>query len=42
MDSKLRIKMFRDMYTIRVFEEKVRLLSMQNKLPGFFHLYVGE
>ncbi|HHW47164.1 MAG TPA: thiamine pyrophosphate-dependent dehydrogenase E1 component subunit alpha [Clostridiaceae bacterium] len=42
MDLKLRIKMFRDMYTIRVFEEKVRVLAMQNKLPGFFHLYVGE
>jgi len=30
------------MLKIRLFEEKVKELDMQGKLPGFFHLYVGE
>ena len=42
MDANTRIKMYRDMLRIRAFEEKVRELDMQGKLPGFFHLYVGE
>jgi acetoin:2,6-dichlorophenolindophenol oxidoreductase subunit alpha len=42
MDSSLKIKMYRDMWKIRLFEEKVRVLDMEGRLPGFFHLYVGE
>lgn len=42
MDSSLKIKMYKDMLRIRLFEEKVRELDMKGKLPGFFHLYVGE
>ncbi|MDO8685164.1 MAG: thiamine pyrophosphate-dependent enzyme, partial [Clostridiales bacterium] len=42
MDSGLKIKMYKDMWKIRMFEEKVRVLDMEGKLPGFFHLYVGE
>jgi acetoin:2,6-dichlorophenolindophenol oxidoreductase subunit alpha len=42
MDSNLKLKMFKDMLKIRYFEEKVRELDMKGKLPGFFHLYVGE
>jgi acetoin:2,6-dichlorophenolindophenol oxidoreductase subunit alpha len=42
MDSGLKLKMYRDMWKIRMFEEKVRVLDMEGKLPGFFHLYVGE
>lgn len=42
LHSGLRIKMYRDMLKIRLFEEKVRALDMQGRLPGFFHLYVGE
>jgi TPP-dependent pyruvate/acetoin dehydrogenase alpha subunit len=42
MDSGLKLKMYRDMLKIRHFEEKVKELDMKGKLPGFFHLYVGE
>lgn len=42
MDSSLKLKMYKDMWKIRMFEEKVRVLDMEGKLPGFFHLYVGE
>ena len=42
MDADLKIKMYKDMLRIRTFEEKVRVLDMAGKLPGFFHLYVGE
>jgi acetoin:2,6-dichlorophenolindophenol oxidoreductase subunit alpha len=42
MDSNLKLKMYRDMLKIRHFEEKVKELDMKGKLPGFFHLYVGE
>lgn len=42
MDSNLKMKMYRDMLKIRLFEEKVRVLDMEGRLPGFFHLYVGE
>ena len=42
MDSVLKTKMYKDMWKIRMFEEKVRLLDMEGRLPGFFHLYVGE
>ena len=30
------------MWKIRMFEEKVKVLDMEGKLPGFYHLYVGE
>lgn len=42
MDRQTRLNMYRDMWRIRLFEEKVRQLDMEGKLPGFFHLYVGE
>jgi len=42
MDSDLKLKLYKDMWKIRLFEEKVRVLDMEGKLPGFFHLYVGE
>lgn len=42
MDKNLKIKMYTDMWRIRLFEEKVKVLDMEGKLPGFFHLYVGE
>lgn len=42
MDAKMKLKMYKDMLRIRHFEEKVKELDMQGKLPGFFHLYVGE
>jgi TPP-dependent pyruvate/acetoin dehydrogenase alpha subunit len=42
MDTSLRIKMYEDMLKIRLFEEKVRELDLKGRLPGFFHLYVGE
>jgi TPP-dependent pyruvate/acetoin dehydrogenase alpha subunit len=42
VDSGLKFKMYRDMLKIRHFEEKVKELDMKGKLPGFFHLYVGE
>lgn len=42
MDSGLKLKMYKDMWKIRMFEEKVRALDLEGKLPGFFHLYVGE
>lgn len=42
MEKNLKIKMYTDMWRIRLFEEKVRVLDMEGKLPGFFHLYVGE
>lgn len=42
MDSSIRIKMYRDMLRIRMFEETVRELDLKGRLPGFFHLYSGE
>ncbi len=42
MDSKMKLKMYKDMLRIRHFEEKVKELDMKGRLPGFFHLYVGE
>jgi acetoin:2,6-dichlorophenolindophenol oxidoreductase subunit alpha len=42
MDSKLKLKMYKDMLRIRHFEEKVKELDMKGKLPGFFHLYTGQ
>lgn len=42
MNSDLKLKMYKDMWKIRLFEEKVKMLDMEGKLPGFFHLYTGE
>lgn len=42
MDRDLKMKLYKDMLRIRHFEEKVKELDMKGKLPGFFHLYVGE
>lgn len=42
MDKTMQLAMYEGMVRIRYFEEKVRQLAMQGKLPGFFHLYVGE
>lgn len=42
MDSNIRKKMYKDMLRIRTFEEKVKELALSNRLPGFFHLYVGQ
>lgn len=42
MEKEMQIKMYRDMVRIRTFEEKLRVLDMQGKTPGFYHLYSGE
>ena len=42
MEKQERLHLYREMVRIRYFEEKVRELAMANRLPGFFHLYVGE
>ena len=34
--------MYRKMYSIRVFEEKVEELFAAGELPGFVHLYIGQ
>jgi pyruvate dehydrogenase E1 component alpha subunit len=36
------LKAYRDMSTIRAFEERVHLEFAAGKLPGFVHLYAGE
>lgn len=42
MDSDLKKKFYREMLRIRRFEETVRDLFAEGKLPGFYHLYIGE
>jgi len=42
MEKQEKLKLYHQMLRIRQFEEKVRELAMANRLPGFFHLYVGE
>lgn len=42
MENQEKVHLYREMLRIRQFEEKVRELAMANRLPGFFHLYVGE
>lgn len=42
MEKTERLHLYKEMLRIRQFEEKVRELAMANRLPGFFHLYVGE
>ena len=40
LDKKL--EMYRQMITIRLFEEQAELLYIEGKIFGTFHLYVGE
>ncbi len=42
MGAAERLHLYKEMLRIRQFEEKVKELAMANRLPGFFHLYVGE
>jgi pyruvate dehydrogenase E1 component alpha subunit len=35
-------EMYRKMYSIRLFEEKVEELFAAGELPGFVHLYIGQ
>ena len=35
-------EMYRKMYSIRAFEEKVEVLFAAGDLPGFVHLYIGQ
>ncbi len=35
-------QMYRKMYSIRVFEERVEELFAAGELPGFVHLYIGQ
>ncbi len=42
MNKTIELELYRGMLRIRAFEEMIRVLDMQGKLPGFFHLYVGE
>lgn len=42
MDKKKKLKIYKDMVTIRKFEEECVALSAKGQLPGFLHLYIGE
>jgi pyruvate dehydrogenase E1 component alpha subunit len=42
IDAELALTMYRDMATIRVFEEHVNDLYRGAKMPGLAHLYIGE
>jgi len=42
MDANLQKKMYTDMLRIRRFEEIVCDLFAHGRLPGFYHLYIGE
>ncbi|HEX7626297.1 MAG TPA: thiamine pyrophosphate-dependent dehydrogenase E1 component subunit alpha [Gaiellaceae bacterium] len=42
IDSELALAMYRDMATIRFFEEQVNELYRGAKMPGLAHLYIGE
>jgi len=42
MDRTLRIKMYKDMLRIRLFEDKVNELVRKGELYGFYHLYTGQ
>src|SRR5512136_55762 len=41
-DNSMLLEMYRQMLTIRSFEEKVSELYGQNLVPGTIHLYLGE
>jgi TPP-dependent pyruvate/acetoin dehydrogenase alpha subunit len=42
VDSKLFLRMYRRMVTIRLFEEQVNDLYTRALMPGLAHLYIGE
>lgn len=42
MDAGLQVRMYTDMLRIRRFEEVVCDLFARGRLPGFYHLYIGE
>lgn len=42
IDAELALAMYRDMTTIRLFEEQVNDLYRGAKMPGLAHLYIGE
>jgi pyruvate dehydrogenase E1 component alpha subunit len=42
VDAALAVAMYRDMATIRYFEEEVNDLYRGAKMPGLAHLYIGE
>ena len=42
LDKALAEDIYRKMYSIRVFEEKVEQLFAAGELPGFVHLYIGQ
>lgn len=42
MEKKTAQYMYKTMYKIRIFEEKVEELFAAGELPGFVHLYIGQ
>lgn len=42
METAQRIRMLSDMWRIRKFEEKLRVLDNRGELPGFLHLCIGQ
>ena len=36
------IQMYEDMLKIRIFEEKIRFLFLEGKMPGTIHQYIGQ
>ena len=42
MDKKLAENLYRTMFTIRIFEEKIEELFAAGFIPGFVHLYIGQ
>ena len=42
MDKQLKIKMYKNMLKIRLFEDKVNELVRVGELFGFYHLYTGQ
>lgn len=42
MNKEKKLKLYEDMYRLRRFEENVRDLFAEGKIPGFVHLYIGE
>lgn len=42
MEKELAQTIYRRMFSIRVFEERVEQLFAAGELPGFVHLYIGE
>lgn len=42
MDKDFKLKMYKDMLKIRLFEDKVNELVRKGELYGFYHLYTGQ